>query len=346
ELYNYEMGRLQYSLLGWELSNTRLQRFTYRPDYEALKITGNRAVARVRPWTDLVCADDPTRTEEQGGELHVISLVKVHGAWKLADDRYQDEMARAYPRGTDFARLQAALPGRVAELQAAQAEFRERMRADPRLAVRLSGPGAGDGPGVTGYRSYDRSRCASYATTYTNNNGDCSTTNYNTLFKEYASGGRCVDCQNFVSQCVWYGFGGTNTSTAIQGHWLPMLYGYGADTDWWADLYSTGTNWHWTSVPDFEGMATANYFSNLTGVHGYRTTDVNYTWAGDIVSMKAYSHVFMVNAINDYDGDGLTDYNEIYVCAHTNNRKNARLSNLVPSSSDVYYLWIMTYKDP
>jgi len=45
------------------------------------------------------------------------------------------------------------------------------------------------------------------------------------------------------------------------------------------------------------------------------------------------------------DGDGQTDYNEIYVSSHTINRKNHRLSDLVPSGN-VIYVYIDTFKNP
>ncbi len=297
---------------------------------------------RIHPWVDVVYSDDPSKIGELGGELHIIDLVKTPEGWKLIRDSYRDEFTILYPYGTDFNQLQVELPEQLAAAAARDSELAK----EPGLTERQSGQaGPQESVGILGvsYRDYDRSRCASYATTYTNNNVDCSTTNYNTLFVNYTY--KCADCQNFVSQCVWYGFGGQNTSQAIQGHYLPMVYNVTGATNWWADKYTTGSNWTWTSVPNFESMINANWSNDKVGVQGHEG-HLGLTWKGDVVSMRAYQHVFIINNIIDYDGDGRTDYNEIYVCAHTKNRKNARLSSVVPNPSDVKYLWIEIFKNP
>lgn len=41
---------------------------------------------------------------------HLVKLVLTPGGWRVADDTYDDEFTDMYPRGTDFAALEAALP--------------------------------------------------------------------------------------------------------------------------------------------------------------------------------------------------------------------------------------------
>jgi hypothetical protein len=55
-------------------------------------------------------------------------------------------------------------------------------------------------------------------------------------------------------------------------------------------------------------------------------------------------HVLIIVNIVDFDNDGLTDFNEIYVSAHTNNRNNHRLSDLY-GPAQVQYMWIAYYQD-
>lgn len=343
QLHDYELGRLQYSLLDWQQSNTVFESCNYRPVYADIKIKGRTATARVHPWVDLSYADDPDRVEPFGGELHTVTLTRAVSGWRVTNDSYDDEFIRYLPRGTDFAALQASLGADLAAAAERQAALEQSLRSDPRAQSRFGASASGDA-GILTYRTYDRARCATYGTTYTSNSADCATSSYNSLFAEWASGGRCTDCQNFVSQCVWYGFGGTNTSTAIQGHYLPMVYNISGATAWWEDRTTTGTNWTWTYVPAFRDLITNNWNSDKVGPQGYEGS-LGLEWAGDYIAMSDWSHVYIVVGITDYDGDGTTDYNEIYVSAHTNNRNNVRLSSLV-SQSSVRFMWVLTFKNP
>jgi len=148
-----------------------------------------------------------------------------------------------------------------------------------------------------------------------------------------------------VSQCVWYGFDGLNTSTAIENHDLPMIDGISGATDWWCDKDGTDPNWTWTGVSYFENMIKDNYDDDKVGVQG-RDGNLSYSVVGDIVSMIPYDHVFIINDIVYKDDDGLTDYNEVYLCSHTKNRRNRLLSEVVPEPTDVRYVWIVRFKDP
>ena len=70
------------------------------------------------------------------------------------------------------------------------------------------------------------------------------------------------------------------------------------------------------------------------------------TLRGDYIKCKTISHVYIVSQIYDYDNDGMTDFNEIYVCSHTTNHRNKRLAELWPNSAYVYFMWIMGFKNP
>jgi len=328
DLYNYELGRLQYAIACWEHTDTVLDSYSYRPAYESVTVTGDTATVRVHPKAGVVWCSRSDRLDHMGTYLHVLSLVKTANGWKLVRDDYDDEFRCIHPYGTDWVELEDTLAERLVKYYARDAEITSRPLYPP------------DGEE---YRTYDRSRCASYAITYTNDKGDCSTTNYNPLFANWAY--KCADCQNFVSQCVWYGFGGLNRSSSIEDHDLPMIDGISGATDWWCDKDGTDPNWTWTGVSYFENMIKDNYDHDKVGVYG-RDGNLSYSEVGDVVSMTTGSHVLIINDIVDEDEDNKTDYNEIYVCAHTANVRNRLLSGYIYDPTDVRYLWIVTFKNP
>jgi len=329
DLYNYELGRLRYSIACWKYTDTVLERYSYRPAYESVTVTGDTATVRVRSRADAVWVGTPDRVDKIGGVLHVIDLVETAGGWKLIRDSYDDEFRSIHPYGTNWAELEDTLPERLAAYYAREAG--------------TDRPPAPVDPGE--YRTYDRSRCAEYATTCANDDEDCSTVSYNPLFKDRAA--TCADGQNFVSQCVWYGFGGLDTPSAVENHELPMIDGISGAVDWWCDEdrtcgAATG-NYTWADCADFENMIEDNYDEDNVGVQGHDGV-LSLTAVGDIVRVPG--HVFIINDIVDKDADGYTDYNEIYVCAPTKNRRNKPLFKVVSDPTDVRYVWIVRFKYP
>jgi len=106
DLYNYEMGRIEYSVAAWEKSGFSLRGIDYHPEYESVVVDGLTAVATLCPKA-LVFS---SRDYETGGEVHVVRLVLTQQGWKLTEDNYDDDFRRAYPPGTDFGELIRNLP--------------------------------------------------------------------------------------------------------------------------------------------------------------------------------------------------------------------------------------------
>jgi hypothetical protein len=337
-LRDYELGRLQYSQESWQLCGLAFKAYDYRPVYDRIEVQGQRARVIVHPWVDLTYADVADQPDAYGGEQHEFTLERSAGGWKITSEVYDDEFTLSYPRGTNFAALEARLPEMWAALEARWAELAAKHRDDPRSRYRYDK----DGPvSILGYRSYDRDLASWYGKTYTDNTGGKSTTYYNKNFVYFYGS----DCQNFVSQCIWYGFGGQNTSTAINNHYLPMVYNISGATCWWADKNGAcGPPYHWAAVVAFRDMVTGNYNSDKVGVQAYEG-GVSDIWPGDYIGNAGWGHVYIVVGVSDLDGDGLTDYNEIYVSAHTSNRKNYRL-NLLEPVPDVHFMYIDTFKNP
>ena len=106
DLYNYEMGRIEYSVAAWEKSGFSLRGIDYRPEYESVVLDGLTAVATLCPKAPVSSSLD----YETGGEVHVVRLVLTQQGWKLIEDNYDDDFRRAYPPGTDFGELIRNLP--------------------------------------------------------------------------------------------------------------------------------------------------------------------------------------------------------------------------------------------
>jgi len=90
-------------------------------------------------------------------------------------------------------------------------------------------------------------------------------------------------------------------------------------------------------------MVKANYSSNLYGLQGYATTVSNIK-VGDYVYVPG--HVLFITEVSDTNGNGIIDYNELEICAHTSNRKDKNLATLYGSTqpSNMQFVRIVRVK--
>ena len=332
EDYAYERGLLHLRLTGWRYSNTLLNQYDYEPEFYKISVVKNIAKVIMRPHSTVIFHDDPKSMYEGASANHEFELVSQNGNWILQRVKCYDPAHNLHPHGSDFNKIAADLIERTeADLANEQANALE-LSKDPRIASRALIRQTGFAP--LGYRSFSKYYCRAYALDYA--------LDYNPLFFSYDS-----DCTNFVSQCIWRGYGGQNSENPIENHDLPMIDDEDAIT-WWCDSEGTGT-WNnkycWTGVSDFLYMIVKNYSENKVGLQGYRgyMSDV---LIGDIVKIRSDSHVYIISNIKDYDHDYTPDWNEIYVSAHTTDREDERLSDLFPSYSYVYFYLNIAFKDP
>ena len=148
-------------------------------------------------------------------ELFNVALVKINGIWLIADVvEPRDWFDASYKDDPsfDFAQYtQDCVKALMAEVDAA-----ETMPAPEALP-------AAEGldtvsPLSTGTSlSYNRNNAVAYAYTYTTSTTSDPLDFYNGNFQHFSS-----DCMNFVSQCVWAGFGGNNNTTSVDNHAAPM----------------------------------------------------------------------------------------------------------------------------
>lgn len=196
---------------------------------------------------------------------------------------------------------------------------------------------------------YDRHNAWVYALTYSADTRDYSTNSYNPRFGEYASGGLNRDCQNFGSQCVWFGFGGSNNQTAINNKDFPMV-STGSRAWYQTDTrYDTPNTWVWTGVEYFD-----DYINNggyqIEGPYGWiYQSNLSYTEAGDIIQVKdssgTYYHTYVVDQVQGTAGARTTS--DIWVSAHTLNRRHNLLSSIFGSNqSNLRNIRIIGYYKP
>ncbi|SHE43321.1 Putative amidase domain-containing protein [Thermoanaerobacter uzonensis DSM 18761] len=347
ECYQYERDRLNYFIESMKITNDKLLEYNISIKFNKIDIV-NSNKAEVEAIVRVDCLYNYTNgVTNTIQNVYKFTLIKNNKTWLIEKDIYDDEFKQLYGYKTDFWKKIKNMKTDLLEFNKKQSElsiklkesnlqlfkeieedYKQNISKDFTISPHSI-------PGDT-YISYNRGKAAEYAVTYTDNTGTNSTANYNKFFKSFADN----DCQNFVSQCIWYGFGGVNEPLSINSHDIPMMI------DWWCD--SSGASnysgkWNWTYVPDFYDYVTQNYSANGYGVRGL-VYDIKYIQPGDVVYTP--SHVLIVSSINDINGNGYTDWNEIYVSAHTKNRLNVNITQLYGSvpPSNLKFIKIINFK--
>ncbi|MBQ1506065.1 MAG: amidase domain-containing protein, partial [Erysipelotrichales bacterium] len=186
-----------------------------------------------------------------------------------------------------------------------------------------------DQPNTIGTKYINTSRTVQYADWYA--------TSYNSKFPSYANYGG--DCQNFASQCVWYGLGGTDTVAKISSHAVPMVYSGSNAIKW----YCGNTYWdydplkHWTVVGDFQDMI-ADSTSGQNGLYGTVWFGYQYASVGDVLQVDfdadgSYDHSYVVVAVEGTDGS--RSKSQIWVSCHSPSYSHKKLSD-ISNSTCVY----------
>lgn len=145
------------------------------------------------------------------------------------------------------------------------------------------------------------------------------------------------DCQNFASQCVWAGLGGSGTSTSARPAVSTAVAGSSAANVWQRNVattcYSSDTywlNWTWDNARGFAYMMTQSSFSaegpyGNTQYSGYFA----YTAAGNILTVDwagapardTLDHAMFVTEVSGTSGSRTTS--QVKVAAHTSATNSA-----------------------
>ena len=268
--------------------------------------------------------------------IYSIDLVKIGEQWLVADITDGSRFDSLYKKDPAF------------EVDAALAEFEANLHTE---ACSISAP-YDETPEADVLRiPYYGANAAAYAYTYSRQSTDTDRADfYNPQFKSYA--GRGGDCMNFVSQCMWAGFGGSQAQASVEGKAVPMdtegdsqWYGRSAGSDTEAAL-------GWISCQSFrlyltgalDGAGTEG--SNASCDTGMYATILDVGTGSPITGVPAES---LVGAAAHVEGAGGnyahaiiltaatgTSRSEIWFCSHTKDLTHVKLGDYYFGPMKVY----------
>jgi hypothetical protein len=323
-----------------------------------VSLDGQTAVASVTAgWTKHVHSDTTDNSM-----VCKLTMRLENRAWRIAHEDCPADQTRRYlfPMGTDFAELTRELPAQKAATRRYQSEEAaawqrqvENMRdaGDPRYAFlpesdrQLAPLPAGVAQPLVGFTAYTGWQAAEYAFEYY--------LTYNSYFPSWKSSQ--TDCQNFACQCVWSGFGGSNSG--IPSHSFPMIGAGTGWSEWWCDKNSgvAHASPSWTSGLSFETMGKGNFDNNSCGVQAYCGSaigndsspggaPISSACVGDLVRAHRNSpylwHTMVIDRIDSHTLDG------IYVSSHTNDIYDVKLSTICNNQIYLDFEHISIYRNP
>lgn len=256
-------------------------------------------------------------------------LVKVDGRWLVAD----------VTDGSRFDKYYKA-QGAAFDEEAALSEFAANLEREDCTVSCPYTPSETEGRIL-----YNGANAAAYAYTYSRPAPDTPRSSfYNAQFVSYA--GQGGDCMNFGSQCMWAGFGGDQTSSAIRKYAFPM--DASGDDQWFGRAAgSSKINLSWISCQSFRLYLTGNKDgtgaggSNAAADVGMYATILDAGPAGALDGVTAEE---LVGAVAHVEGSGGsyshnivltaatgTKRSEIWFCGHTKDITHVKLGD--------YYIW-------
>lgn len=312
--------------------NIQRLNYTYNPVIVDSKIDGATAYVDIYTHITYQYYTGAETTEE--GTNYTVWFAKIGGTWYIADIYSEENEAFGIADAVeDYNELIADFNvwWREEQVRLAQKETAEvdsSSNAEPTAVTRS----------VYYDRLYRRDNATAYAYTYTTTSSSTSIQQnfYNPLFPNYADEGG--NCQNFVSQCLWAGFGGSNTQAAISGREFPMDT-IGAGSYYWATTSSnSSTAWAGTiSIKNYlaavnNGNPTNGLITNFvsTSANSYTGSFEAYTGStsnlvGSIVyvpgSENEFGHAIIITDATS------KSFSDIYYCANSSMAKNKRLSD-------------------
>lgn len=268
--------------------------------------------------------------------IYSVDLIKLDGRWLVA----------GFTDGSGFDGLYMEQGGDF-DVGEALKSLVERMQTE---GCKLTNPYSG----TIGWGQipYNGENAAAYAYTYSRQQPEDKRSDYySPLFVNYA--GRGGDCMNFASQCMWAGFGGSETVAAINSHGKPM------DT--------SGSNLWYSRAPGGEGVANSwiscqSFRTYLTGTKdasgsggsnagqdaGLYATVLNVSAGSPITGVTpeelvgaavhvegsggSYSHAIVITAATG------TQRSQIWFCGHTKNVTNIKLGDCYIDSAMKIYI--------
>ena len=271
---------------------------------------------------------------EEGGETaecgdrYQVTFGKVGGTWCIVDI-VSEEMI-AYGMTQDSFNLDAA----IAEFDRLQEQGPVVQMVEPENQTDGAAEPAALNDAVNTYRYYNRDNATAYAYTYTTDSYTGSSgnnTNFtNDNFSYYSDG----NCQNFASQCIWAGLGGSDTSDDIDSLKFPMDTSgnnqWYCNGQWQANVYWTNTQWFYDYVSESSKEKVGTRMSASTyilpaGQSFAGISNATTRLSGAVLHVYGnetdYGHAIVVTGITG------TGFGNITFCGNSPMRKAAKLSD-------------------
>lgn len=281
----------------------------------SITITGDKATAKCYEQYEYTYKNDPVRSSR--GIEYQITFVKKDNKWEIVDITTNNELERL-----------------VAQTGDVSGKYIFDFDIDEEVEEETNNSGSAKVVSAVTH-DYNRTNAAEYALQYSDSTHTNSATSaYNSKFPQFAPN----DCQNFVSQCVWAGLGGSNTSTAISNKNKPMITTTGRK--WFCSSASSYTT-SWTVVGDFRDYVVPEA-DGEDGIYGvrYLKGKIANAQKGDVVqicdSNGTWYHSYIISSVTGTYGS--RTLSNINICAHTSNRRNENLANVIGASSTNFRL--------
>ena len=289
------------------------EKFEYYID--SITISDDKAIAKCYEYYEYTYKNDPIRSSR--GIEYQLTFGENDGKWELIDVITNNELENLVEE-TDNISSKYVFDFDIVEKVGED---------DSKYSKGINATSA-----VT--HEYNRSAAAEYALEYSDSTHTTSATSaYNSKFPEFAPN----DCQNFVSQCVWAGLGGSDTTTAINNRNKPMITS--GDRAWYCN--KSGHSATWSMVGDFRNYIVKED-EEKEGIYGVRYAKGSIAKAqkGDVVqicdSSGSWYHSYIISSVTGTYGS--RTLSNINICAHTSNRRNENLANVIGADSTNFRL--------
>lgn len=297
---------------------------------EELERWENACSASVRETAEFQYTDSDRPSVYETG--FSVRLVKLGERWLVADVSNGSQFDKTY-KSAAF------------DPEAALAEFAACLERED-CAIAFTGGASGGGQQI----AYSGQDAAAYAYTYSRRSGNADRNDfYNPRFFSYAGEGG--DCQNFVSQCIWAGFGGSEDSSSIHSRALPMD---ASGSSQWFGRPSSGGKYSnsWLSCQSFRQYLTGTRDasgrggSNAAGDAGMYAAVLSVGRGG---AVSAVTPEELVGAAAHVEGSGGlyahailftaatgTSRSQIWFCGHTRDVTHVKLGDCYIGPIKVY----------
>ena len=318
----------------------KVERRDFRAYYDVLDVSTDGNYAKVSLYERLYFYYDDSEEESFFGTLYDVYLRKSGLAWRVYDIASNDEfdsMHKTSGFDRDELMAEANYFTRTFEEKAAAAvidtkEEESETELSDEGGLELQAVPIGDKD--PSYLKYDPYAATTYAMTYTTSRENLGNEKkrefHNKNFYDYSLIGG--DCQNFVSQCIYAGFGGSDDKTAISQRSFPMITTGSSDSYNWYGDSSGGHSPSWTAPRYFsEYVQRASKMTSGARIEaeviGSFTTVVDWTLLreGDEVIFERGNHATIVSSIEIEDGT--YSAHDIYFCSHTGDYKKKSLDD-------------------